>query len=200
MDTLLPTLDSFAADSSAAGSSADDSFDADGDRTCHAGLGAFCRRVGEIIDAAPEAEVPSRIAAVLPPLLATANLLTPEQRAVPPHGYARHDLFICPSEAFSVLAVVWPAGIISPIHDHKTWCAFGVYEGVIRETRYVQTAAAVVSTTDLFAGDVADLPVDAPDIHCMQNPTGEPAISIHVYAGDAGQLGPNVKNIYASET
>ncbi len=192
MDTFIPTLDSSAAD---------------GDRTSHARLGAFCRRVGEIIDTAPEAEVPSRIAALLPPLLATPNLLSPEQRAVPPYGYARHDVFICPSEAFSVLAAVWPAGIVSPIHDHKTWCALGVYEGVIRETRYVQAgaaagdaAAAVVSVTDLLAGDVAHLPVDAPDIHCMHNPTGEPAISIHVYAGDAGKLGPNVKKIYTSET
>ena len=200
MDTLLPTLDSFAAGSSADDSFADDSFGADGDRTCQSGLGAFCRRVGEIIDGAPAAEVPSRIAAVLPPLLATPNLLTPEQRAVPPHGYARHDLFICPGEAFSVLAVVWPAGIVSPIHDHKTWCAFGVYEGVIRETRYVESAAAVVCATDLLAGDVAHLPVDVPDIHCMHNPSDEPAISIHVYGGDAGQLGPNVKNIYTSES
>ncbi len=195
MDTFYPPLDSIAADSFV-----DESFVADGDRACHAGLGDFCRRVEEIIAAAPEAEIPSRIAAVLPSLLTTPDLLTTEQRTVPSHGYARHHLFICPSEAFTVLSVVWPAGIVSPIHDHKTWCAFGVYEGVIRETRYVQSAAAVISTTDLFAGHVAHLPVDAPDIHCMQNPSGDPAISIHVYAGDAVKLGPNVKNIYASET
>ncbi len=190
MDTFVPTFDLYA----------DDSFATDGDQTCRAGLGAFCRRVGGIIDEAPEAEIPTRIAALLPPLLATPELLTAEQRAVPPHGYARHDLFICPSEAFSVLAVVWPAGIVSPIHDHKTWCAFGVYEGVIRETRFARSAAAVVSATDLLAGDVAHLPVDEPDIHCMHNPSDEPAISIHVYGGDAGQLGPNVKNIYTSES
>ncbi len=186
MDTFLSTLDSYIEEPPAI----------DGDRTCHAGLDVFCRRIGEIIDAAPEAEVPSRIAALLPPLLATPNLLTTEHRLVPPHGYARHDLYICPSEAFSVLAVVWPAGIVSPIHDHKTWCAFGVYEGVIRETRYARSATAVVSATDLLAGDVACLPVDGPDIHCMHNPGDEPAISIHVYGGDAGKLGPNVKNIY----
>jgi hypothetical protein len=31
-------------------------------------------------------------------------------------------------------------------------------------------------------------------------PTDEPAISIHVYAGDANKLGPNVRRIYTAET
>lgn len=190
MVIFMPTLNSYT----------DYSLATDGNRTCNTGLSAFCRRVGEIIDVAPDAEIPSGIAALLPLFLATPNLLTPEQRAVPSNEYVRHNFFICPSEAFSVLAVVWPAGIVSPIHDHKTWCAFGVYEGVIRETRYTQSGAVEVSASDLLVGDVAHLPVDVPDIHCMYNPTDEPAISIHVYGGDADQLGPNVKNIYTSET
>ena len=61
-------------------------------------------------------------------------------------------------------------------------------------------AAAAVSTKDLLAGDVTHLPVDVPNIHCMHNATGEPAYSIHVYGGDADQIGPNVKNIYNSES
>lgn len=190
MDSIIPTLDAPIAG---------------GGRASHPDLGPFCRAVGDVIAHAPRAEVPGRIAELLPPLLATPNLLTPEQRAFPERGYGRHELFICPNEAFSVLAAVWPAGIVSPIHDHMTWCALGVYEGVIRETRYEpkpgnrDVAEAVpVSVTELMAGDVAHLPVDAPDIHCMQNPTNEPAISIHVYAGDAQKLGPNLKTVYAA--
>ena len=79
--------------------------------------------------------------------------------------------------------------------------------GAIHETRYGRAgadagggAAAVISSTDLSSGDVAHLPVDAPDIHCMHNPTSDLAITIHVYGGDAGELGPNVKRIYTSET
>ncbi len=190
MDSLIQTLDSPVAD---------------GDRASHrghAGLGAFCRRVGGIIDSAPASEIPARIAALLPPLLALPDLLTPEQRALPPHGYGRHNLFICPDERFSVLAAVWPSGIVSPIHDHMTWCALGVYEGVVRETRYVpgevDGQAVAVSVAELAAGDVAHLPLDAPDIHCMHNPTDAPTISIHVYAGDAVKLGPNLKKIYTA--
>ena len=175
----------------------------------HDALAVFCRRLGDIVAAGPMTEVPCRIAAALQPVLAIPDLLTPEQRAVPARGYARNDLFICPSGHFSVLAVVWPAGIVSPIHDHKTWCAFGVYEGTIRETRYEpacadaegeDTAARILSSVDLGAGDVAHLPIDAADIHCMHNPGTEPAVSIHVYGGDADVLGPNVKRIYACES
>lgn len=85
-----------------------------------------------------------------------------------------------------------------------TWCALGVYEGVIRETRYVpageDAVARPVAVSTLGAGDVAHMPRDAPDIHAMHNPADAPAISIHVYAGDAGKLGPNLKKIYTAET
>ena len=170
-------------------------------------LGAFCRQVSGIVSAEPVTEVPRRISETLHSVISMPDLLTPEQRSVPAQGYARNDLFICPDGMFSVLAVVWPAGIVSPIHDHKTWCAFGVYEGVIRETRYAPTgadgddlAARIVWSADLAAGDVGHLPIDDPDIHCMHNPGTEPAISIHVYGGDADALGPNVKRIYACES
>jgi hypothetical protein len=60
--------------------------DADGDRACNYDLVAFCRRAAGIIDAVPGAEVPSRISAVLRPLLATPGLLAPERREVPTEG------------------------------------------------------------------------------------------------------------------
>ncbi len=192
MDSLVQTLDSPVG------------FDDRASHAGHAGLGAFCRRVGEIIGDAPAAEVPARIAAELAPLLAAPDLLTPAQRAVPAQGYGRHNVFICPDEGFSVLAAVWPAGIVSPIHDHMTWCALGVYQGVIRETRYVpageDAVARPVAVNDLLPGAVAHLPHDVPDIHSMHNPGEAPAISIHVYAGDADKLGPNLKKIYTAET
>ena len=98
------------------------------------------------------------------------------------------------------MVVVWLAGTVSPILGYKTWCGFGVCEGVIREIRYAQSGAAVVSASDLLVDDVARLPVDVPEILCMHNPTDEPANSIHVYGGIADQLGSNAKKIYTSET
>lgn len=170
------------------------------------GLNDFCKQIDAILEDLPDHEAPERIAEILPGVLSTPNLLIPEHRALPPSGYGRHDVFLCPSDRFSILAAIWPAGIHSPIHDHLTWCAFGVYEGVLHETRYrpahsgENCSHAVKS--DFFEhkkGVAGYLPPDEPDIHCIHNPTDQTVISIHVYGGNAEKLGPNLETIYSVE-
>ena len=85
----------------------------------------FCRTVSRIIAETPIEKVPELISDYLPKALKAQGLLTAEQTALPPTGYGRHDVFLCPNDDFSIIAAVWPAGIFSPIHDHKTWCTFG---------------------------------------------------------------------------
>lgn len=167
-------------------------------------LNDFCRRLGAIVSGHPAANMPRRVAELLPALLADPALLSETQRAIPETGYGRNVLFVCPEEAFSVIAVVWPPGISTPIHDHATWCAFGVYEGTMRETRYAavgrsgaRALAEATARTEHRPGAVAHLPVGAPDIHRMHNPGAVPAISIHVYGGDTRKLGPNVETVYS---
>ena len=99
-------------------------------------LDDFCRKAGNITQPAQPADVPARIADALPGLLANEELLAPEHRFAPAGSYGRNVVFVYPSGSFSVLAVVSPPGIATPIHDHKTWCAFGVYQGDINEIRY----------------------------------------------------------------
>jgi predicted metal-dependent enzyme (double-stranded beta helix superfamily) len=165
-------------------------------------LKTFCRHLGTALAQVPEAEAPARAAALLPGVLANPALLAVHQRAAPETGYGRHCIFICPQDRFSVLAVVWPAGIGSPVHDHATWCAFGVYEGALEERRYRPAGGGcAVECARLVhrPGAVAHLPVDAPDIHSMHNPATRPVISIHVYGGNSDRLGPNVKTIWPVE-
>lgn len=166
------------------------------------GLADFCHRVGDLVSSLPKTALPARIAALLPALLANRNLLTPAQRALPPAGYGRYDIFICPNQAFSVVAAVWPAGIMTAIHDHRAWCAFGVYEGAIREIRYAPVQAGAcdvrpIEIVDCGPGAARHLPTDRPDIHAMHNPTDRAAISIHVYGEDSATLGPNVAKVYS---
>jgi len=167
-------------------------------------LNDFCGQVGGIVRRYPAVDVPRRVADLLPGFLADPMLLTDAQRAVPETGYGRNLMFVCPADGFSLIAVVWPPGISTPIHDHATWCAFGLYEGAMRETRYAAAgrpdSRALAEATGRFdhaAGAVAHLPVAAPNIHCMHNPTDAPAISIHVYGGNAVKLGPNVETVYS---
>ena len=170
-------------------------------------LEAFCRAVGEITADLPEKDIPGRIAALLPGVLCQPDLLTSEQRKAPETGYDRHTVFICPGDRFSVMAVVWPAGVYSPIHDHATWCAFGVYDGVVEETCYEalgeehvdsdgKPVARLVSTELHRPGAVAHMPAAATHIHQMHNPGSQAAISIHVYGGNCEKLGPNVDKVY----
>ena len=163
----------------------------------------FCKTVGRLVADNPVDQVPGLIAEYLPEILIDRTLLGPEHKALPPEGYGRHDVFLCPNDDFSIIAAVWPAGIVSPIHDHQTWCTFGVFEGVIQETRYRAASddprcleAVAVETVNHLAGDVAHLPVGGGDIHCMHNPTDRAAVSVHIYGGNSVKLGPNVVKVY----
>ena len=165
-------------------------------------LNEFCRKAGDIAAGAHPAEVPPRIADCLAGLLANDALLTPAHRKAPASGYGRNIVFVCPTGLFSVLAVVWPAGIATPVHDHKTWCAFGVYDGEVVETRYDPADdgpccdRAVAAARGAYgAGAVAHLPVTG-NIHRVQNLTLRTAITIHIYGGDSRRLGPNVARVY----
>lgn len=170
-------------------------------------LNSFCRTVGRLVADNPVENVPGLIADYLPEILGDRDLLTAGQKALPADGYGRHDVFLCPNDDFSIIAAVWPAGIVSPIHDHMTWCTFGVFEGVIQETRYKAASdnpdcldAVPVETHEWVPGDVAHLPVGGGDIHCMHNPTDRAAVSIHVYGGNSAKLGPNVVKVYQDTT
>tara|TARA_R110002072_G_scaffold60051_75_gene152823 strand:+ start:1853 stop:2383 length:531 start_codon:yes stop_codon:yes gene_type:complete len=166
-------------------------------------LSQFCKKVGRLVAENPVEDVPGLIASYLPEILMDRNLLSAEHKACPSEGYGRHDVFLCPKDDFSIIAAVWPAGIVSPIHDHKTWCTFGVFEGVIQETRYRAVSddpsckdAVPVETIEHLPGAVAHLPVGGGDIHCMHNPTDKAAVSVHVYGGNSVKLGPNVVKVY----
>jgi len=160
---------------------------------------AFCGAVGELVDALPVEELPARIAAILPDLLSVGGLLTTAQRTAPKDGYGRNRVFVCPGDRFSVLAMVWPAGVSTLIHDHRDWCALGVYSGEIEESRFDpcgEAKAVLRDTVRHRTGAVAHLPVDAPNIHRIRNPTSRPAISIHVYGGNCETQGPNLDTVY----
>lgn len=166
-------------------------------------LEQFCHAVGAVIESTSLQAVPAKVADLLPGLLALPDLLTDAQRQAPADSYGRNRVFICPQDKFSVLAMVWPAGVSTPIHDHRDWCSLGVYEGVIEETYYHPlneaqdcTIAVPHKVVRHEPGAIGHLPVFAPNIHKIHNPTDEVAISIHVYGGNCEALGPNLDKIY----
>jgi hypothetical protein len=50
-----------------------------------------------------------------------------------PDPYKSEVLYSEPDGSLSIVALVWRPGQVTPIHDHVTWCVFGVIQGVERE-------------------------------------------------------------------
>src|SRR5215218_9067825 len=70
------------------------------------------------------------VAAQLREHLPSPDVLTPEQRLGSPDGYRGHTLHVEPDGSFSIVGLVWRPGQLTRIHDHITWCVFGVIQGV----------------------------------------------------------------------
>ena len=126
------------------------------------------------------------------------EILTAEQRHGHPAGYRCHLLHAEPDGAFSVVALVWRPGQDTPIHDHVTWCVFGVIQGTEHEERYtlrddgwLEQAGTTLNVT----GDVAGLAPPG-DIHRVRNAGPQTAVSLHIYGTDISRLNSSVRRIY----
>ena len=123
------------------------------------------------------------------------DILTDEEREGSPDGYVSKPLY-CQDE-FSIVSVVWRPGQGTVIHDHVSWCAFGILSGVEYETLYRDMGDHLVEI-----GRAANLPGEvsgfAPpgDIHKVKNTSSEIGVSLHVYGADVSRLGSSVRRVY----
>ena len=126
--------------------------------------------------------------------LPTPEVLTAEQRLGSPDDYTAHPLHVEPDGSFSIVALVWRPGQITRIHDHVTWCAFGVIQGVEHEELF----DADLNLIGESANHVGDVSGFAPpgDIHRVRNSADETAISIHVYGTDVTRIGSSARRYY----
>jgi predicted metal-dependent enzyme (double-stranded beta helix superfamily) len=134
--------------------------------------------------------------------LPSPELLDPELRRGDPDGYRSHVLHAEPDGAFSIVAMVWLPGQVTPIHDHVTWCVFGVLQGVEREELFALAEDGDDGAILVAAGESANRSGEvsgfAPpgDIHRVRNTGDETAISIHVYGTDVSRIGSSVRRSY----
>jgi predicted metal-dependent enzyme (double-stranded beta helix superfamily) len=122
------------------------------------------------------------------------DVLTAEQRLGSPDGYRSHPLHVEPDGSFSIIALVWRPGQITRIHDHLTWCVFGVIQGVEHEELF-DADLNLVGRSDNHAGDVSGFAPPG-DIHRVHNTTDTTAISIHIYGMDVTRTGSSVRRYY----
>jgi 3-mercaptopropionate dioxygenase len=119
---------------------------------------------------------------------------TAEQRLGSPDDYCGHTLYVEPDGSFSIVALVWRSGQITRIHDHGTWCAFGVIQGVEHEELF-DADLNLVGRNENQVGDVSGFAPPG-DIHRVHNTSETTAISIHIYGTDITRIGSSARRYY----
>jgi 3-mercaptopropionate dioxygenase len=126
--------------------------------------------------------------------LPTPDVLTAAQRLGSPDGYRSHTLHVEPDGSFSIVALVWRPGQITRIHDHITWCAFAVIQGVEHEELF-DADLNPIGRSDNHVGDVSGFAPPG-DIHRVHNTAEQTAISIHAYGTDVTRIGSSARRYY----
>jgi 3-mercaptopropionate dioxygenase len=122
------------------------------------------------------------------------DVLTAEQRLGSPDGYTGHTLHVEPDGSFSIVALVWRPGQLTRIHDHVTWCVFGVIQGVEHEELF-DADLNLLGRSENQTGDVSGFAPPG-DIHRVHNISETTAISIHIYGTDITRIGSSARRYY----
>jgi len=127
------------------------------------------------------------------------EILTGAERDGDPGGYQTHLMHAEPDGSFSIVAVVWRPGQVTPVHDHVTWCVAGVLQGAENEELFTLadggTAVRPAGRARTGAGSVTGFAPPG-DIHRVRNPGPGVTVSLHVYGADISRLGSSVRRVY----
>ncbi|MGH8056705.1 MAG: VOC family protein [Candidatus Entotheonellia bacterium] len=109
--------------------------------------------------------------------------------------FAQYAIYRADDGSLSVMAMVVPPGVGTPVHDHRAWGLVGVYQGRQREKVYRRmddgsrppfADLRQVAENILSPGDITTLLPPEGDIHMIETISAEPSISIHVLGNDIG--------------
>jgi predicted metal-dependent enzyme (double-stranded beta helix superfamily)/predicted enzyme related to lactoylglutathione lyase len=109
--------------------------------------------------------------------------------------FVQYAIYRAEDASLSVMAMVVPSGVATPVHDHRAWGLVGVYQGRQREKVYRRRDDGTrpdfadleqVAENTLAPGDITTLVPPDGDIHMIETISPEPSISIHVLGNDIG--------------
>jgi predicted metal-dependent enzyme (double-stranded beta helix superfamily) len=109
-----------------------------------------------------------------------------------PGKYRRHQVVTDERFGFTVVVLLWEPGASTPIHDHETWCVFGMLQGDLELTNYAVVLddkagplhLREVGRERLLTGLIGDNREPDTEVHRVRNTGSERAISLHVYGDD----------------
>lgn len=141
----------------------------------------------------------SHVADALREHLPPPGLLTADQLAGEPGTYSSHRLHVEPDGTFSMVAIAWRPGARTRVHDHVTWCVFGVLAGAEHEDLYTLSedgaALAGAGSNPNRAGEVSGFAPPG-DVHRVRNTGADTALSLHIYGTDLNRIGSSVRRYY----
>uniref|UniRef100_A0A0K0EB56 Cysteine dioxygenase n=1 Tax=Strongyloides stercoralis TaxID=6248 RepID=A0A0K0EB56_STRER len=105
-----------------------------------------------------------------------------------PHKYTR-NLVDTGNGKYNAMILVWPEGIMSPIHDHTSNdCFVKVLEGELTEVKYewptdeCEETGMIEIGKDTYSINEVTYMCDKIGLHRMENPSNsKPAVTLHVY-------------------
>jgi predicted metal-dependent enzyme (double-stranded beta helix superfamily)/predicted enzyme related to lactoylglutathione lyase len=109
--------------------------------------------------------------------------------------FVQYAIYRAENASLSVMAMVVPPGVATPVHDHRAWGLVGVYQGRQREKVYRRVDDGMhpdfadlqqVAENILTPGDITTLLPPEGDIHMIETISDEASISIHVLGNDIG--------------
>jgi predicted metal-dependent enzyme (double-stranded beta helix superfamily) len=154
---------------------------------------------GAVARGADWRDTASYVADALREHLPPPELLSPDQLAGERGTSAGHRLHVEPDGSFSMVAIVWQPGAQTRVHDHVTWCVFGVLAGVEYEDLYTlsEDGATLIEAGENpnLTGDVSGFAPPG-DIHRVRNVSDSTAVSLHIYGTDLSRIGSSVRRYY----
>jgi predicted metal-dependent enzyme (double-stranded beta helix superfamily)/predicted enzyme related to lactoylglutathione lyase len=159
-------------------------------------LQRFIHEVENVVAAtANRSETITRLYSSFAALLHDPTTLHPDYRHPVPGQFAQYAIYRAADGSLSIMAMVVPPGVATPVHDHRAWGLVGVYQGEQRERVYRRMDDGTkadyadlrqVAENILKIGDITTLLPPEGDIHMIETISDIPSISLHVLGNDIG--------------
>jgi predicted metal-dependent enzyme (double-stranded beta helix superfamily) len=159
-------------------------------------LKAFIAEVEQVVAASEDRrDTIARLSPSFTTLLADPTWLHADFRRPVAGKFVQYAIYRAEDASLSVMAMVVPPGVATPVHDHRAWGLVGVYQGRQREKVYRRlddgsrpdfADLQQVAENILGPGDITTLVPPEGDIHMIETISDEPSISIHVLGNDIG--------------
>lgn len=163
-------------------------------------LCAFIAAAQEIIaTAASPADALAALRAPFARLLADRTWLPQAFREPCTHGamgsgIGQWLIYRAVDQSLTLVSLVVPSGVTTPVHDHLVWGLVGLYEGEQEEHVYRQVRSLgeghaeleLIEVRQIRPGDFYELLLPENDIHSVRTTSPAPSVSLHLLGSDIG--------------